>query len=802
MTAQGAPLAGVTIVEIGGQLAGPLAGRLLTELGANVHHVGKPRTVGLRDGLDRALHGGKHLHHLDVRVDSERTRVLDLIAVADVVIDNNDTGALRSVGIDAEILCKANDRLIWVTLPGFATTDPEFGDVAGWEILLGASCGLFTDISLTRPTLGLPPVYTALPLASVYGGVHAALAAVAALVGRDRDGRGDHIEVPLASSLAAALGTAVLHLDRQPHRYGSPALPGPVAAVLPALRAAVSRLGPRFQDRISRTARTLVPPLMDAYPCADGRLLYLFAMDHDRIPADLLRALGLSEDAASAGLRQRDSYREATSDNLLDSANLSLTLRRRLRGLIADRLLAEPAAEWERRLSDNGIPCAVVRTSDEWRQHPDAQSSALTVDRGDGPEPGASIWWATMPGRSNTPPLPALAREGDLPLSGVRVLDLSSMVAGPVATRTLAELGADVIKVDAPHPHHGPRMLCWYGIEVNRAKRSVLLDLRHPSGMAALHTALTDFDVVVDNFAGNVHEGLGLMPTATPAAAKCPDMVSISAFAGSRGGPWQHRRGYDPVLQAATGIMARYGSPGRPELHAIASCVDALTGYLAALGAVTAVFSRNRGQVPRHWHTSLAAAAQLAQLPFLVGDERSEPSGQNAVGISALQRIYRCRDGSFALAAADGEREEVLAALDVKARADDLSCFGVVAAQIAKSVRRRRRAEVLAALRGRGIAAVPVRSLSEIRTHTITSNAGNSFGIMHCSQHPAGTRVTMAVPNYLRFARRGRLRIGEPAPKPGADTATVLATWVGGEDAAAMLRTGTAADALASEYLP
>jgi crotonobetainyl-CoA:carnitine CoA-transferase CaiB-like acyl-CoA transferase len=764
MTGTSAPLSGIAVTEIGGSLAGPLAGWLLAGLGASVTRIAPPGPSHLDEALDAMLNEGKTSHVFDLTEARDRRRATAVIASSDIVLDNNPTGRLAGLGVDATELMRADSQLIWVSMPGFASNDTVFGAVPGWEILLGAATGLFTDISLTRPVLGLPPAFTALPLASIYGGVHAALGALAALVGRDRDGHGDHVEVALASSLSAALGSVLLHLDRQPHRYDIPPLPAVVRAVLPALRAAVARLGSGPQEALAKAASALVPPMMDSYRCSDGTLLYVFAMDHDRMPRILLQSLNLWEAAGSVGLVERDPYRGAATDNLADSAALSLGLRRKLRRLVAGRLATRPAEEWEAVLGEAGVPCAVQRTTGQWRDHPAVRAAGLVDDLDGTLVPTMPIWW-TPPHFANptSRTFPALP-DHDLPLRGVTVVDLSSMVAGPLAARTLAEMGADVVKIDAPRPHHGPRMVCWYGIEVNRGKSTVLLDLANPDAAAALRSALAGVDVVIDNFAGNTLNRLGLGPAAASISPP-PCWVSISAFAGPQGGPWARRRGYDPVLQAATGIMCRFGSEDRPELHAIASCVDALTGYLAALGAIAALIARRRGRPVDHCHTSLAAAAQLSQLPFIVdaANTATPPSGQHAVGLTALHRLYRARDGYLAVAARPDDRDTVLAALGLAESGGDLSASGAVATRIAVAVRPRARGAVIADLRACGIAAIPVRTLADIR-HVATSPPGASTAVGRTRQHPAGTTVTFTAPTYVRFAGRGSLEVGRPSP--------------------------------------
>ncbi|MFF5020168.1 CoA transferase [Streptomyces sp. NPDC001165] len=800
------PLQGIRVLELGGWLAGALAGRLLSDLGADVIRVVPAGSAKLPEPLNRALAAGKEEVSLDLRQPRDRAEAEVLIAGCDVVLENARPGALERAGLNAADCRARDDRLIWVSQPGFASTDTELSNLPAWEVVLGAACGLYTDTSLIRGLVGLPPVFTALPLASVYGGVHGALAAVAALVGRERDGCGDHVEVPLAASLLAAMGPVLLHPERQPSRYDTPPLPALVKPLVRAARAVLAHAPLRLRERVGALANGLVPPLMDSYTCADGRLLYVFAMDHDRLPTMLLDKVGVLVGLRSTGLGTHNLYGPSRRDNLLDGSALAPAARRKVRKALADAFATRPAHDWERLLGDAGLPCAVQRTSAEWAALPETALAGLFTDRNGIRAPGPAVWYDAEPEAKGVPFL--VPPPKSLPLQGCRVIDLSCMVAGPIAARTLAELGADVIKIDAPRPHHGPRMVCWYGLEVNRGKRSVLLDIARPEGAETLRRALSHTDVVVENFSGHTLARLGLDPRELRAAAPHVAWTTISAFEGPSAGPWAERRGYDPVLQAATGIMLRYGGSA-PELHAIASCVDALTGYLAALATVSGLLVRARGGTPPPARTSLAAAAGLAQLPFMLLTNghaafEEEPSGPNAVGVGALQRLYRARDGHLALGARDDQLTDVLHALAIApcSESSDLTCEGAVAEKIAAALRRRTVRDAVAALRAAGAGAIPVRSLDEIREQEASYDSTRTLGLLREPNHPAGTSVTAVAPTYLRFSRRGPLRSGAPAAKPGSDTFTTLSDWAESDAVRRMVQDEVAADHITSEYLP
>lgn len=801
------PLDGIRVVELGGWLAGPLAGKLLADLGAEVSRISPPGRPRLPTALDAELSAPKAVETLDLRDPDQRDMALRWIGQADVVIENGRPGSMVRIGIDPDQLCVLHPRLIWLSLPGFASSDAELRDVPAWEGVLAGACGLFTNLSLTRGLAGLPPAYTSLPLASVYGAVHGALGVMAALLARERDGVGDQLEVPLASSLMAAMGSMLFRPEAYPPRYEIPPLPPRVKSALPRLQRLVARAPGRIQEAAAAVAGLAIPPLMDSFRCSDTRLLYVFGIDHDRIPLALLEVTGVLGKARKAGLTGSDLYGPARRDNYLDAMMLTPLAQLRLRRSLRTAFAARSSEEWEEKLVAAGVPCSTLRTSAEWALAPEVQEAGLIVGREGGLAPGPPLWFAAPRGvGAEAPPAGATHADVALPLADVRVIDFSSMVAGPTAGRTLAELGAEVVKVDPPRPHHGPRMVCWYGIDLNRGKRSMLLDLRRPSGLAAARSLIAEADVVVENIRPGVLRDLGLDPDEVRTENPRLNWCSLGAFNGPDGGPWAGRHGYDPVLQAATGVMLRYGG-GKPELHGVASCVDALTGYLAALGAVAALLSRTRGHGSLHAQTSLAAAAQLAQIPFMIfpaqaaAAPRQWTDGPRARGKGPLQRLYEARDGWLFLGARPDQAQPIADALGVTGDARRLTNDDRLAAALAAAIRRLPRERAVELVRAAGGGAHAVTTLAEIRAAG-PGDGGATFRIDRDEAHPAGTPVETAAPTYLRSRRMGNLRSGTPAPKFGLHTREILQDLVGDDPAEALITEGAAAEQITDEYLP
>jgi formyl-CoA transferase len=187
-----------------------------------------------------------------------------------------------------------------------------------------------------------------------------------------------------------------------------------------------------------------------------------------------------------------------------------------------------------------------------------------------------------------------------LPLAGVRVVEIGQVLSGPFAGAILADLGAEVIKVEKPEGgddgrqmgvafRHGDAMNFH---EFNRGKRSVALDLKAAGGMAALHALLAEADILVHNMRPGVPEALGLAPEAT--LARHPRLIYCAMGAFGHLGPMADRPGYEPLLQAFSGLSAITGEPDGPPVRMGASVVDMGTGMWTVIGALAALQQRAR----------------------------------------------------------------------------------------------------------------------------------------------------------------------------------------------------------------
>jgi crotonobetainyl-CoA:carnitine CoA-transferase CaiB-like acyl-CoA transferase len=231
------------------------------------------------------------------------------------------------------------------------------------------------------------------------------------------------------------------------------------------------------------------------------------------------------------------------------------------------------------------------------------------------------------------------------------VLDLCIILAGPTLGRTLAEFGADVIKID--NPTRGGYVASHN--DVNRGKRSLLLDLKSAAGRDVFWRLLEGADVVAQNYRAGKLEKLGLSYEAV--RQRKPDIVYASLNAFGHLGPWAERPGHEQFAQAATGMQCRFGGDGPPMIQPN-PINDYGTGFMGAYAVALALLHRQRTGEGQHVDTALAYTAMVHQSPFMQlydGKRWDEPSGQDRLGSGPLHRAYQASDGWFFIGARPDE---------------------------------------------------------------------------------------------------------------------------------------------------
>ncbi len=795
------PLRGVKVVDLGQWMAGPTAARLLADNGADVVHVDPPGGWRWSAQADAVLNAGKDRVQLDLEEPKDLVELHRLVAECDVVIENFAPGALTRFGLDHASVLARHPRVVYLSLPGFASTDGEYAGLQAFEGVIASATGQFSDMGVNRVLMGIAASYSPLPLGSAYAGVFGAMAVGLALRARLRHGQGEHIEVPIASSLLEALAYNSMHVDHVPPRY-------------------LSRRERAIQDGVHDLSYAQVQPLLDpfyrTYWCSDGRPFYLVAVSHREHPRRVLEALGIWTDAVAAGLPVHDPYLPTSqwpegADCTLRAHPISDRWSEWLASRISGVLATRPSHEWEVEFAALGIPAIGTRTTMEWLDNDHALDSGLLVDDHDPSlgrirRMGPVVWAQQVPGNHAQPqPVPADPAAGWL--DGVLVVDLTNVIAGPTIGSTLARFGARVVKVDLPNPTFDPWNTVLCGLHSNRGKESVLLDVGSARGRPAFARLLARADVLTVNASEQQLTRLGLtaadLATIAPGAVLC----HLDAWSGPAGGPWRQRPGYDDLVQAATGIMSRFGGRETPEEHAHFGTIDVLAGLAAATATAFALYARQaHGEAPVA-RSSLAAAGQLIQAAYMVahdGTRPAEPSGREARGESPTYRIYATLDG-WAFFVIPGKSLPALEAelgtsLSESSAADDLAEI------LARVLRVRPTAHWQGTLAPLGITVQPLHTLTHQRaSHTsddVTPWGASSYHFTRMAHHQMGGAVTLVAPLAVR-PRRARIVVPADAPKYGTHTESVLAELgYSPAEIAELVCDGSAGLTWSDEYLP
>ena len=639
-------LDGVRVVDFGHYVAGPLAAVMLADQGADVIHVDPPTPAPWRPDADAFLNRGKQRITLDLKQPGDLEIARRLLDRADVAIENFRPGVMSRLGLDFADARTRNSGLITCSLPGFASDDPRAG-MRAWEGIVDAATGNCRARAGEAPPDWdtSVPTYSAIPLASNFAAFQAATSIVMALVWRQRGEPGQHIEIPLFHAMFTAIGPAGAYV----------------------------------------TAKGLHEPTpidvngSGTYRCGDGRYIQFDPSNH-RFLTWFAQAAGISD----------------WGPDLLDIKRLrDPEVNARLHARLAELFLTRPAEHWERLAYEAGAVLNVVRTAREWLRHPHAEAMGAVVELDDpvlGPTrmAGLPVRMQGSPGIVRGPrhqldadraaiirevdltPQPPLRRgEGETesllplsaperglggevnpdalgvglpPLAGIRVLDLTQVLAGPTSGRLLAEFGADVVKINGPQRRIGS-----HGY-LNRGKRTILLDVESVEGQQAFWKLVDRADVVIQNFPHGTADRYGI--GYEQVRARKPDIIYASLSVHGHHGPWAHARGYERQGQAVTGIMDRVGDV--PAILGPYNLVDIGTGVMTAFAVGLALLHRLRTGEGQHVQSSLSQTATYHQAPYLLdyaGKVYDEPRGWHAKGNGPLQRFYQAQDGWFFLGA-------------------------------------------------------------------------------------------------------------------------------------------------------
>ena len=586
------PLHNLRVLELSGGYAAGLVGRLLRGYGAHVSRIDHGMTFALTTDEQTYLHQGKHVADL--------ADLGKLLSQADLIVSDSQPHLLTRLGIDWHSQHMAHPEQVIVSVTPFGLTGPyaDHQHTNAVAFALGGIMGLTGDATRT-------PLLTGGNQAYALAGINAFAAAVTAWLGRQRHHHGDVLDISGQECAAGML-----------EYYGPQASYTGVSTV---------RMG-------NHTRAT-----WGVYPCLDGyagvfalerqvgplfELLDDPELDHPRFREPLQRLLVANDEELSAKL-----YVYFADKTQAQLRAISLATRVPIGTATTPRELLTNAGLCERGAFDTVMVDGLVTT---------------VPGR---PFPG--FGWAASDAPLNDPeliPVGDTVGPPRLPLAGLRVIDLTMMWAGPYATLRMAEMGAEVVKVESPSAWDNIRTLIsqpgvddpwnssFYFNAYNRDKQSLTLDLAQPAGRNALLSLAAHADVLIENYRADVLDKLDLGVEVLHAANPNLAVVSMAAF--GKHGPDRNYVGFGPVIELMSGLgsLSGYGD-GEPFKTGI-SYGDPVAGIFAVAATALALLSAHTGV-----HVDLAqreTAMVLIGEAFLAAGRGEQP-------------VHRgCRDARFA----------------------------------------------------------------------------------------------------------------------------------------------------------
>lgn len=674
-----APLCKLRVIDFSRMLSGPLSTMLLGDLGAHVIRVedleGSDTTRHNHPFINGESHyflsfnRNKESIAIDLKTKEGLKIAIDLVRQADVVVENFRYGVAKRLGLDYASLKTINPRLIYCSITGFGQTGP-WRDKTAYDLVIQAVSGA---LSVTGEK-GRPPAKMGLPLADEMSSLFAGINILAGIERRERTGLGCYLDISMFDggiSMLSYMANIYFATGESPSAVGS----------------AHPTIYP-YNAFETKDGFVAVAPFTNAF-----WRKFCVAIGHPE----------LGQDPTYKSFKERLAHRDVLS------------------GILEPIMKARTTAQWCDCLDNGDVPnspvqsvkeaiemehthsrgmvaefdhpvCGKIKTlgspfhlnySDGSRyenpytpppvvgQHSrsilsillgyDEQQIATLIENNviRGSEvPGHIDADARAPVCEDIPDVDEAERDA-LPLSGIRVLDLTRMLAGPYATLILADLGADVIKVEEPRlgdptRHNIPKLgdESTYFMAINRGKRSVTLDLKSEDGRKQLLKLVATADIVVENFRPGVMDRLGLGYNDLCKIKSDIILCSISGYGQT--GPLRDKISFDLVNQAMAGTMSVTGEPGRPPVRVGLPAGDLGAGIYAAFAVLSALYDRR--QNGRGMYIDLALHDMLVSLLGYVGQlyfttgEVPGPVGSGHHHI-APYRAFKAKDGYFIVAA-------------------------------------------------------------------------------------------------------------------------------------------------------
>lgn len=750
-------LDGFTVLDLGAGAAAAMATMFLADNGARVVRIldGEAAPI-FRDGGFIIWDRGKECVQLDLaaatRDASSAASVAwrRLVAGVDIIVEDLAPSDPRQALLARAAIAALNPRAVQASITAYGKRGP-LRDEAAIDDLVLARMGVLSGMPGFRP----PPVHVVHPLPSVGAALIACNGIAAALLAREKTGRGRAVETSLMA------GALLYHPKVD---------------------------GEKLKRHVFQTHPSGSAPFYSVYECSDGTWVQLGCVHvrFIRIAAELMGIGAMLDDPrfdkGRGGVTPQDDVE--------------------IRSAIARIVKTKSFAAWAVAFEKADVPYAQARWTEESLDDPQIAYNHMAVtledpQRGKVRQMGVPIAMSATPGRIKGPramnatavaaildqwpvprPPPSRQSAGDdaPPLAGVRVLEITNLIAGPTAGRLLADLGADVIKLEPPEGDMARPIGRTYFYHVNFNKRSVAVDARTADGKAAICRIAASADALVANLRPKATERMGIDRVLNPRLIE----THMTGYGWT--GPYSARPGIDPLAQAYMGLSRAQGGPENPPVFpAQLAPTDYTTGAMGSFGTILALLVRERTGLVQRVDCNLLSGGILLTSPWFSAYEGKpqRPLADKAqMGLNPFHRLYKLADGWIYVAADEAAQQAKLKGMLVPAApgvtAADLPGHPnetPVAKLMAAVLSDRRVAETIVALRSADIPVIDVfPGDSEYFLDDPHAIANDMVAIR---QHPTGGRLRAAW-NLVQFSETAPT-LGRPTPLLGEHTGEVLA---------------------------
>ncbi|HEY3151180.1 MAG TPA: CoA transferase [Candidatus Binatia bacterium] len=634
-------------------LSGQLCGRILADLGMEVVKIEPPGGDPVRNlapfitsasGQKLSttfahLNAGKASKVSDLDKEADRAALRKLVETADVVLESSQPGELAAKGLDYENLAQINPGIVMASITGFGQTGPKKNLACNDLVALAESGFLYIS-----GDPALPPVRPPETQAYYFASLFATAGVLAALYRRERTGQGDHVDASMQEALATQEHIIRLWANEQ-----------------------------QIAKRAGSQHGSVAPARI--FPCKDGFVYLYVTRQHWKLFLSVWKDHPATFDAPDW---LNNLYRRAHADELNPAVEAFL-----------GKFTMSEITEF---LQTKGIPCVPVNTPMGFAndEHVQSRGFMAPVEHAgfgntkqpampfviDGARPAVGSVPVLDSWRDNGEEYKARATSnsgasgGTAPLNGMRIVSFDHVLAGPYGTTILAELGADVIKIESSKggmdpfrffgtgedPNLSPRFL-----EFNRNKRSFTVNLKHPKGQGVLHDLVAKADAVLDNYSVDVVERIGL--AYHQLCAVKPDIVNLRMPGLGTTGPKRHFSTVGVNITSFTGLTYMWNHPGvtNPPIGSQAVFPDYVSGVLCAIIIISGVLHRDRQK-----KGAFIDLAQSEATAFMIGANlmeaassgiNPEPIGNASVSV-APHGCYPCKgEDRWCVIAAENEQQ-------------------------------------------------------------------------------------------------------------------------------------------------